>query len=178
MKVFKVISSIFLLSVAIYAQEETFAFDASVSKLMNLIINSLYKSKDVFLRELISNASDALDKIRFLTLTKSESLGANDKLNITITVDKNARTLTISDSGVGMTRDDLKNNLGTIAKSGTSEFISKMDSGKEDLSNLIGKFGVGFYSVFLVADQVSVWTKNNNDEQFIWESKNGQGENL
>ena len=171
----KFYSLILLLLAAICAKEERFAFDASVNKLMNIIINSLYKSKDVFLRELISNASDALDKIRFLSLSASESLGANKDLNITVAVDKENGIITITDSGVGMTRDELKNNLGTIAKSGTSEFISRLEGGKESVSNLIGKFGVGFYSCFLIADRVQVITKNNHDEQLIWESTDQTG---
>jgi heat shock protein beta len=138
---------------------------------MKIIINSLYKNRDIFLRELISNASDALDKIRFLSLTDSASMSSNSNLNISIAADPIARTLTITDSGVGMTRQQLKENLGTIAKSGTSEFLAKMeDSKKEDVS-LIGQFGVGFYSVFLVADKVSVASKSNDDPvQHVWVS--------
>lgn len=160
--------------VGICAQER-FAFDASVNKLMNIIINSLYKSRDVFLRELISNASDALDKIRFLSLSGKEGLDANKDLNITIAVDKENGIIKITDSGIGMTKEEMRNNLGTIAKSGTSEFMSRLEGGKESASNLIGKFGVGFYSVFLIADRVQVISKNNHDEQLIWESRNQDG---
>ncbi|KAJ1485850.1 Hsp90, partial [Baffinella frigidus] len=139
-----------------------------VGRLMDIIINSLYSKKEIFLRELISNASDALDKIRFLSLTDPALLGDMAKLEIHIETDKAAGTITISDTGVGMTRDDLMNNLGTIAKSGTSSFLEKMS--KEGDMNLIGQFGVGFYSVYLIADHVTVVTKNNEDKQMVWQS--------
>jgi len=124
--------------------------------MMKLIINSLYKNKDIFLRELISNASDALDKIRLMALTDDAALAATDELSIKIKVEKDANVIHITDTGIGMTQEHLKKNLGTIAKSGTSEFFEKMsNSGNEDgASDLIGQFGVGFYSAFLVADKV------------------------
>jgi heat shock protein 90kDa beta len=155
------------------AQKQEFV--AEVNRMMKLIINSLYKNKEIFLRELISNASDALDKIRFLSLTNKNVLGDLEELVIRIKVDKENRMLHITDTGIGMTKDDLVKYLGTIAKSQTSEFLNRMqqaqeDNNKQSMSDLIGQFGVGFYSAFLVADKVLVTSKHNDDEQHIWES--------
>ncbi|KAM4553543.1 endoplasmin isoform 2-T2 [Fundulus diaphanus] len=158
-------------------KSEKHVFQAEVNRMMKLIINSLYKNKEIFLRELISNASDALDKIRLLSLTDEAALAANEELTIKIKSDKEKNMLHITDTGVGMTKEELVKNLGTIAKSGTSEFLNKMtemQSEGHSTSELIGQFGVGFYSAFLIADKVIVTSKHNNDTQHIWESDSNQ----
>jgi len=148
---------------------ESFEFQAEVHRLMDIIINSLYSKREVFLREIISNSADALDKIKYLSLTNQTSLGDNDKLEIRINFDRESKKLVIRDTGVGMTREDLKKNLGIVAKSGTTEFVEAAAKGTDALS-LIGQFGVGFYSVYLVADKVTVVSKHHNDTQHVWES--------
>uniref|UniRef100_A0AAQ6I8L5 Histidine kinase/HSP90-like ATPase domain-containing protein n=1 Tax=Anabas testudineus TaxID=64144 RepID=A0AAQ6I8L5_ANATE len=158
-------------------KSEKHAFQAEVNRMMKLIINSLYKNKEIFLRELISNASDALDKIRLLSLTNEDALASNEELTIKIKSDKEKNMLHITDTGIGMTKEELVKNLGTIAKSGTSEFLNKMtemQSEGQSTSELIGQFGVGFYSAFLIADKVIVTSKHNNDTQHIWESDSNQ----
>jgi heat shock protein beta len=162
---------------------EKYDFQAEVHRMLDIVINSLYQHNDIFLRELISNASDALDKIRYLLLTDPDNYKSKDaediKLEVQIEYDADAHTLTIRDTGVGMTHDDLVANLGTVARSGTTKFIEALKESGNDAETMsqIGQFGVGFYSSFLVADKVVVASKHpTSDTQYVWESDNGVAE--
>ena len=160
------------------ATKETLGFQAEVKQLLQLMIHSLYSNKEIFLRELISNASDASDKLRFEGMAHPDWYGDDTELSIKVSFDKSARTVTISDNGIGMSRDEVVSNLGTIAKSGTKEFFSKLSGDQQKDAALIGQFGVGFYSAFIVADRITVETRRADlspDEGVRWES-DGSGE--
>ena len=157
---------------------ETLGFQTEVRQLLKLMIHSLYSNKEIFLRELISNASDAADKLRFEALAEPDLLGDDAELSIRIDIDKEAKTLSISDNGIGMSRDELVDNLGTIARSGTAEFLGQMTGDQQKDAQLIGQFGVGFYSAFIVADNVTVETRRagrDASDGIRWQS-DGQGE--
>jgi molecular chaperone HtpG len=157
------------------AQESKLPFQAEVSRLLDIVANALYSDKEVFLRELISNAADACDRLRYAAITRPELTEDGAEMGIRLIVDKEARTLTISDAGIGMNRDELIQNLGTIAKSGTSAFLSTLGDAKKDLS-LIGQFGVGFYAAFMVSDRVEVVSRHAGEaEAWRWASE-GKGE--
>ena len=155
------------------AQSETLQFQAETKQLLDLMIHSLYSNKEIFLRELISNASDALDRLRFEALTHSEMMEGDEKLEIRIDADRDKRTLTIHDNGIGMSREEVINNIGTIAKSGTRELVERIKKGesKQSIAELIGQFGVGFYSSFMAADRVELVTRRAGETAATrWES--------
>src|SRR6266851_7453251 len=160
------------------ATKETLGFQAEVKQLLNLMIHSLYGNKEIFLRELVSNASDAADKLRFEALSDNALYGPDAELKIRVSFDKQARTITVSDNGVGMSRDEAVQNIGTIAKSGTREFFESLTGDQAKDARLIGQFGVGFYSSFIVADRVTLVTRRAGlpaGEAVRWES-DGAGE--
>ena len=155
------------------ARSKTKSFQTETKQLLQLMIHSLYSNKEIFLRELVSNSSDALDKLRFKAIENSKLLEGDADLKINISLNAKNNTLTISDNGIGMTEDEIIENIGTIAKSGTAQFLSEMTGDKKKDSNLIGQFGVGFYSVFMVAEKVSVHSRSANssaEEAVMWES--------
>src|SRR5689334_10983938 len=154
---------------------ETHQFQAEVAELLRLMVHSVYSETDIFLRELISNASDACDRLRYEAIARPDLTGDDPVLKIRIAPDQDAGTLTISDNGIGMDRQELIDNLGTVARSGTRAFMSKLAESK-DGAGLIGQFGVGFYSAFMVADRIEVTSRRaGSDETWIWESTGGAG---
>ncbi len=167
-----------LMTMSVETQKETLGFQTEVKQLLHLMIHSLYSNKEIFLRELISNASDAVDKLRFEALAKPELLEGGAELKIRVSFDKEAKTVTLEDNGIGMSREDVITHLGTIAKSGTADFMKNLSGDQKKDSHLIGQFGVGFYSAFIVADQVEVFTRRAGQpasEGVHWSSR-GEGE--
>ena len=156
-------------------RKESKAFQAETKELLNLMINSIYTNKEIFLRELISNASDAIDKLKFTALTNSEILGENNEFKITLTIDKDKREITITDNGIGMTYDEVAENIGTIAKSGSKTFKEKLENVSKDDVDIIGQFGVGFYSGFMVADTMTILTKSPNSDKGVKWYSSGDG---
>jgi molecular chaperone HtpG len=156
----------------------TFAFQAEVKQLLRLMVHSLYSNKEIFLRELVSNASDANDKLRFEALARPELLGSAADLDIRVSVDAERRLLTVTDKGIGMSRDEVVENLGTIARSGTGQFLERLSGDQRKDAQLIGQFGVGFYSAFIVADEVTVSSRRADatPEQGVRWTSDGQGE--
>ncbi|CAN1603190.1 chaperone protein HtpG [Pseudomonas mediterranea] len=166
------------MTMSVETQKETLGFQTEVKQLLHLMIHSLYSNKEIFLRELISNASDAVDKLRFEALSKPELLEGGAELKIRVSFDKDAKTVTLEDNGIGMSREEVITHLGTIAKSGTADFMKNLSGDQKKDSHLIGQFGVGFYSAFIVADQVEVFSRRAGlaaSEGVHWSSK-GEGE--
>jgi Molecular chaperone, HSP90 family len=153
-----------------------YSFKTEVNQLLNLITHSLYSHKEVFLRELISNASDAIDKLKYLTVSDDAFKTLSFEPRISVTIDEDAKTLTVSDNGIGMDEQELSENLGTIARSGTRAFLERLGENERKASNLIGQFGVGFYSAFMVADQIEVVSlRAGTDKAFVWKSDGKSG---
>ena len=153
--------------------KETLGFQTEAKQLLHLMIHSLYSNQEIFLRELISNASDAIDKLRFAALSDESLLEGQGDYQVQVDVDKQAKTITIADNGIGMNRDEVIEHLGTIAKSGTAAFLESLTGDQQKDSQLIGQFGVGFYSAFIVADRVAVHTRKAGeaaDQGVLWES--------
>src|SRR5262249_16764894 len=158
------------------AQKETLGFQAEVKQLLHLMIHSLYSNKEIFLRELISNAADAADKLRFEALANNALYESDPDLKIRIAFDKAARTVTVSDNGIGMSREEVVLNIGTIAKSGTREFFESLTGDQAKDARLIGQFGVGFYSSFIVADRVTLTTRRAGSKEAVrWECDMASG---
>ena len=156
--------------------QEKNKFDAEIGKVLQLMIHSIYTNKEIFMRELISNSSDACDRLRYLSQTDSNLIANDSEFKIYIKINKDAKTISIRDNGVGMNKQDLKENLGTIAKSGTQNFLSSLSGDSKKDNMLIGQFGVGFYSAFMVADQITVTSKKaGEDKIYVWNS-DGNGE--
>ncbi|TNE36943.1 MAG: molecular chaperone HtpG, partial [Alphaproteobacteria bacterium] len=152
--------------------EESHEFQAEVAKLLHLMVHSVYSEKEVFLRELISNASDACDKLRYEAITHPDLTKGDEDFRVEIRIDKEARTLTLCDNGIGMSHDELIDNLGTIARSGTSQFMAEAAQDKDKAVSLIGQFGVGFYSAFMIAERVDVTSRRaGSDEIWHWSSE-------
>jgi molecular chaperone HtpG len=159
-------------------KKETLGFQSEVNQLLDLMIHSLYSNREIFLRELISNASDACDKLRFEALSNDALYEGDSELNVYVEFDAKARTISIRDNGIGMNREEVIDNIGTIAKSGTKEFFGSLSGDKKQDSQLIGQFGVGFYSAFIVADSVTLTTRKagtDTSEGVRWESE-GKGD--
>jgi len=160
------------------SQKQTHEFQTEVSQLLHLMIHSLYSNKEIFLRELVSNASDAIDKLKFESLSNESLLEGKEEPSIHIDIDKDAGTISIRDNGIGMTQDEVMENIGTIANSGTRKYLESLDKNQTQDSNLIGQFGVGFYSAFIVSNTVTLLSRKAGDDKANgtkWVSK-GKGE--
>lgn len=151
-------------------------FSADVAQLLKLVTHSIYSNKEIFIREFIANANDAIQKAKILAAGDARYLGDEIDLRISISLDKDAKTLTIQDTGIGMTMEDVENHIGTIAKSGTKSFLEKIKDMKDTPNNLVGQFGIGFYSAFMVADKVEIFTKSNESEKGVYRSSTGDAE--